>query len=224
VDLCRESDSRTAAVAAEHDLASHTIIVPPPNMSQQMLQLLESKVGADVTFHVEHREFQAHKILLAMRSPVFRAEFFGSMTEAATRCVRILDMKADAFETVLRFVYATGRPRSSRHRLQRCCGGQGQAHGEGARAADRFGLERVRLMCEKALCEAMDGENAAAALRLADRHHCQKLKAFCIHYISSTPGALKNVMATEAFQELKESRPSILTELLHKLATKATCP
>jgi hypothetical protein len=73
VDLCRESDSRTAAVAAEHDLASHTIIVPPPNMSQQMLQLLESKVGADVTFHVEHREFQAHKILLAMRSPVFRA-------------------------------------------------------------------------------------------------------------------------------------------------------
>jgi speckle-type POZ protein len=91
-------------------------------------------------------------------------------------------------------------------------------------AADRFGLERVRLMCEKALCEAMDGENAAAALRLADRHHCQKLEAFCIHYISSTPGALKNVMATEAFQELKESRPSILTELLHKLATKATCP
>jgi speckle-type POZ protein len=180
-----------------------------------------------VTFHVEHRELQAHKILLAgLPRRVLRLHDGGGHAH----CVRILDMKADAFEAVLRFVYTDETPPDVRNLLDTDCSTAADKARLTGRVrdllavADRFGLERVRLMCERVLCEAMDEENAAAALSLADRHHCQKLKAFCIHYISSTPGALKNVMATEAFQELKESRPSILTELLHKLATKATCP
>ncbi|KAL6591047.1 hypothetical protein ACP70R_050100 [Stipagrostis hirtigluma subsp. patula] len=200
-------------------------------MSEHLVQFLESKQGADVTFHVEDREFPAHKLLLAMRSPVFRAGFFGSMKEAATRAVRILDMKADAFDAALRFIY-TDAPPPDFGRLLDCCGAGAAAaadHDKAAltekvrallAAADRFGLERMRLMCEKALCEAMDAENAVAGLRLADQHHCQKLKAFCVDFMASCPAVLKDVMATETFQELKESCPSLLPDLLHQLATK----
>lgn len=160
VELCREKNGSPDG-AADQDLA--VVTVPPPNMSQHLLQFLESKEGADVTFHVEHREFPAHKLLLAMRSPVFRAEFFGSMKEAATRSVRILDMKADAFEAVLRFAYSDETPPDVHRVLHLDCGGAEKARLTGRMrdllaAADRFGLERMRLMCEKALCEAMDEE------------------------------------------------------------------
>ncbi|KAL6623695.1 hypothetical protein ACP70R_033574 [Stipagrostis hirtigluma subsp. patula] len=220
LELCGATD----ATAVEPTGGGDGVAVPPPNMSEHLLQFLESKQGADVTFHVEDREFPAHKLLLAMRSPVFRAGFFGSMKEAATRAVRILDMKADAFDAVLRFVYTDATPPDV-GRLLDCCGAGSAAaadHDKAAltekvhallAAADRFGLERMRLMCEKALCDAMDAENAVAALRLADQHHCQKLKAFCIGYMASSPSVVTDVMSTEAFQDLKESCPSLLADL-----------
>ncbi|KAL6591054.1 hypothetical protein ACP70R_050107 [Stipagrostis hirtigluma subsp. patula] len=228
LELCKDngSSSGTTDATAAEPTGGGGVAVPPPNMSEHLVQFLESKQGADVTFHVEDREFPAHKLLLAMRSPVFRAGFFGSMKEAATRAVRILDMKADAFDAVLRFLYTDATPPDVDCLLD----GSAAAAEDKAKlaanvrdllaAADRFGLERMRLMCEKALCDAMDAENAVAALRLADQHHCQKLKAFCIDYMASSPAVLKDVMATDAFLELKESCPSLIADLLQQLATK----
>jgi hypothetical protein len=85
---------------------------------------------------------------------------------------------------VLRFVYTDETPPDVRNLLDTDCSTAADKARLTGRVrdllavADRFGLERVRLMCERVLCEAMDEENAAAALSLADRHHCQKLKAF----------------------------------------------
>ncbi|KAL6623705.1 hypothetical protein ACP70R_033584 [Stipagrostis hirtigluma subsp. patula] len=231
LELCKDNGSSSGTIDATAGEPTGGgggggVALPPPNMSEHLLQFLESKQGADVTFHVEDREFPAHKLLLAMRSPVFRAGFFGSMKEAATRAVRILDMKADTFDAVLRFVYTD----TTLPDVDRLLDGSAAAAEDRAKltanvrdllaAADRFGLERMRLMCEKALCDAMDAGNAVAALRLADQHHCEKLKAFCIDYMASSPAVLRDVMATKAFQELKESCPSLIADLLQQLATK----
>ncbi|KAF0900454.1 hypothetical protein E2562_032062 [Oryza meyeriana var. granulata] len=50
------------------------IKVPPSNIIQQLGNLLESKEEADVIFDVAGETFTAHKLVLAMRSPVFKAE------------------------------------------------------------------------------------------------------------------------------------------------------
>ena len=55
------------------------IPVPSSNLPQHLGQLLESHSGADVTFAVSGESFAAHKSILAARSPVFRAEFFGEI-------------------------------------------------------------------------------------------------------------------------------------------------
>ena len=67
-------------------LVNVMVHVPPSessdsDLSGNLAKLLEGKKGADVTFRVGDELFPAHKIMLAMRSPVFDAQFYGPMRE-----------------------------------------------------------------------------------------------------------------------------------------------
>ncbi|KAF7097275.1 hypothetical protein CFC21_099111 [Triticum aestivum] len=196
---------------------SSSIAVPPSGIRQDLARLLDSKRGADVTFQVGGNDYAAHKAVVAMRSPVFCAQFFGALADKpGSRHVRIHDMKPAAFEAVLHFIYTDALPpvfkddSKQSHREMMC---------DWLAAADRYGLERMRLLCESALHETIDVENAAWTLELADRHHCPQLKAFCVDYIVS-PGVLTDVMATEGYKQLKTNCPSLLVDVLEKLTWK----
>uniref|UniRef100_A0A803NRA7 Uncharacterized protein n=1 Tax=Cannabis sativa TaxID=3483 RepID=A0A803NRA7_CANSA len=76
----------------------YSIAVPPPNIGQHFGQLLESGKGTDVTFDVDGEKFSAHKLVLAARSPVFRAQLFGPMKDQNTQCIKIEDMEAPVFK------------------------------------------------------------------------------------------------------------------------------
>ncbi|KAK1626176.1 hypothetical protein QYE76_000491 [Lolium multiflorum] len=52
--------------------------------SDRSESLLETKEHADVTFEVGGEEFAAHRLVLAMRSPVFKAELYGLTMEKDT--------------------------------------------------------------------------------------------------------------------------------------------
>ena len=52
-------------------------------------------------------------------------------------------------------------------------------------AADRYGLERLRLVCEAKLCEDIAISTVATTLALAEQHHCFQLKAVCLKFIAS---------------------------------------
>ena len=55
----------------------YSISVPPSDMGRGFKELLESESGCDIDFQVGDETFRAHKLILAARSPVFRAQFFG---------------------------------------------------------------------------------------------------------------------------------------------------
>lgn len=76
----------------------YSIAVPPSNIGQHFGQLLESGKGTDVTFEVDGENFSAHKLVLAARSPVFRAQLFGPMKDQNTQCIKIEDMEAPVFK------------------------------------------------------------------------------------------------------------------------------
>jgi speckle-type POZ protein len=89
--------------------------VPPPlpssDLQRHLGELLQGQKGADVTFVLESGEcFPAHKNILAARSPVFMAEFFGHMNERGSQSVRIEDMQAAVFKSVLHFIYTDTAP------------------------------------------------------------------------------------------------------------------
>jgi len=61
-------------------------------------------------FHVSGESFAAHKVILAARSPVFKAEFFGGMEERSSDSVEIKDMDAAVFRSMLHFIYTDMAP------------------------------------------------------------------------------------------------------------------
>ncbi|KAM7280436.1 hypothetical protein ACFE04_007570 [Oxalis oulophora] len=84
-------------------------------------------------------------------------------------------------------------------------------------AADRYALDRLRMLCESKLCEQLAICTAASMLALADQHHCSQLKIVCLKFIA-LPDNLKAVMQTDGFEHLQKSCPSVLSELLQYVA------
>ncbi|CAL4906526.1 unnamed protein product [Urochloa decumbens] len=88
-------------------------------------------------------------------------------------------------------------------------------------AADRYGLDRLKLMCEKRLVTLGIGiSTVASTLALADQHNCPRLKAKCIEFIAGSPQNLDAVVATEGYRHLEVSSPWVLTELLKAALSK----
>ena len=79
---------------------NYNIPVPVSNLGQQFGNLLESGKGCDVTFEVDGETFSAHKLVLAARSPVFRAQLFGPLRDRNTDRVEIEDMESPIFKVL----------------------------------------------------------------------------------------------------------------------------
>jgi speckle-type POZ protein len=54
-----------------------------------------------VAFEVDGEIFATHKLVLAARSPVFRAQLFGPMKDQNSRSIKVEDMMAPVFKVSL---------------------------------------------------------------------------------------------------------------------------
>ncbi|KAI3956056.1 hypothetical protein MKW98_027370 [Papaver atlanticum] len=195
----------------------YVIPVPPSDMSQKLKSLLESEIGSDITIQVGNEFFKAHKSILAARSPVFRAMFFGLAGNPDMETVAIEDVDPFVFKAMLLFLYSDEFPKArdlsdpdfvctsttiTQHLLA---------------AADRFDLARLKLMCEANLCEDITINNVATALVLADQHQCLQLKTACLNF-AAKPENAGEVMKSDGFADLAESRPSLLIDLFETSA------
>ncbi|KAJ6898039.1 BTB/POZ and MATH domain-containing protein 2-like [Populus alba x Populus x berolinensis] len=241
---------------------TYTISVPPSNIGQHFGKLLDSGKGTDVNFEVDGETFASHKIVLAARSPVFRAQLFGPMKDQNTQCIKVEDMEAPVFKVpllvlalalalalslsllhasvaVAYIVESTGGPYCSSIGLHLkalihfmywdALPDVEELVGLNSKwvstlmaqhllaAADRYALERLRLLCEARLCEDVSINTVATTLALAEQHQCIQLKSVCLKFIA-LPENLKDVMQTDGFEYLKESCPSVITELLQYVA------
>ncbi|KAF7048715.1 hypothetical protein CFC21_057416 [Triticum aestivum] len=123
--------------------------------------------------------------------------------------VRMDDIHAHVFRSVLDFIYTDELPEHLGNTTTMAWGMLA--------VADRFGLERMKAMCENILCEHVTAKNVVGTLKLADRHLCQGLKDFCMEHISQ-PHVLKEVVETKGFKDLKTTCPSLLEEIIIKIS------
>jgi speckle-type POZ protein len=184
--------------------------LPSSGLRQHLGALLQRETGADVTFLVAGQSFAAHKAILAARSPVLMEEFFGKMKEKNSRRVEVKDMEAPAFEAMLHFIYTDAAAELEDEPLETTIVMAQHL----LAAADRYGLDRLKLICEDKLSRGITVDTAATTLALAEQHNCSLLKAKCLEFIVSTPAILEAVMATEGYTQLEDSCPSVLRELL----------
>ncbi|XP_062196532.1 BTB/POZ and MATH domain-containing protein 1-like [Phragmites australis] len=187
------------------------ILVPPSGLSVDLGKLLEAEEGADVAFRVEEEIFRAHMIVLAMRSPVFKAQLYGPLRDKGRRIITIEDMQPAVFKSLLHFIYTDSLPSMDdldtdenkeivKHLLV---------------AADRYAMDRMKLICESILCKRLGVESVATTLALADRHHCSQLKDICIQFIISS-NSMDEMMASQGYVDLKTTCPAVTVEIWEK--------
>ncbi|KAF8673380.1 hypothetical protein HU200_048943 [Digitaria exilis] len=197
--------------------------VPPPEMERHLCHLLSSGEGADVAFEVGGETVPAHRTILAARSPVFKAELFGPARPSGVVCVWVDGIEADAFKAMLHFVYTDSLPEvveedGAGGEAKKATTMMTEAMAQGLlAAADRYGLERLKLMCEDKLCDGIQTSSVGTLLALAEKHGCQGLKKACLDFLMSGSN-LKAAIMSGGLEELTSSYPSVLNELLAKMA------
>ncbi|TVU42432.1 hypothetical protein EJB05_08837, partial [Eragrostis curvula] len=188
--------------AAEMNMAVE-VQVPPSNLSDNIVKFLETEEEVDVTFEVKGEVFRAHRLVLAMRSPVFKAELCGPMKHKGMQSITIEEIEPAVFKALLHFIYTDSLPDDLdgddivKHLLV---------------AADRYAMERMKLMSESILCRNIDVESVASTLALADQHHCNKLKDVCIEFINSCD-RIGDVAASKGYEHLKRACPTVFMDV-----------
>ncbi|CAM0870902.1 unnamed protein product [Alopecurus aequalis] len=192
------------------DLSMAIVPVPESSLHADFASMFKHGEGADVTFSVGGQLFSAHRCVLAARSSVLKAELFGQMKETTMKCTKIDEMKPAIFEALLHFIYTDSLPGN-------CDVDQNARLQHLLVAADLYGLDRLKAICEGKLCQRIDVQTLATTLALAEQHHSVQLKSACLRYLSSLD-VLRAVKNTDGFKHLAESRPSIMMDILERLS------
>ncbi|KAF7011221.1 hypothetical protein CFC21_025551 [Triticum aestivum] len=169
----------------------------PMELPGHLERMLVKGRRADVRFRVRGRNFRAHSSILAERSPVFEAQLFGPMAEKDMRRIKVVGMRPAIFKMMLRYIYTDILP---------SCNDQGGRSAAVMQrllvAADRYGLDRLKLMCEEELCRRIDAETIMSMHALAHRYHCDRLKHACLQFLTWSPEVLADVFESSGFNEL----------------------
>ncbi|XP_068193092.1 speckle-type POZ protein [Antennarius striatus] len=182
--------------------------IPDCRLAEEMGDLWENPRYTDCTLNVSGEEFRAHKGILAARSLVFGAMFEHEMEERKTNRVEINDVKPDVFKEMMCFIYTGTAPNLDKMADDLLA------------AADKYALERLKVLCEDALCSSVAVENAADILVLADLHSACQLKTRVLDFINYHAS---DVMETPAWSDMAASHPHLVAEAYHSLAS-TQCP
>ncbi|CAL5007388.1 unnamed protein product [Urochloa decumbens] len=176
---------------------------------------IDSTERTDVTFKVKGEVFRAHKIVLATRSPVFDVELYGPVGEGNRETIPIEDMEPAIFKALLQYIYTDSLPGMDDLL-------DGDEREEMAKhllvAADRYALERMKLMCESILCNGLKVENVAETLALADQHNSTELRDACIGFINDSSKIMDTVTESSGYKHLKRVCPDVFIDMWEKVA------
>uniref|UniRef100_A0ACB8G2N7 Uncharacterized protein n=1 Tax=Sphaerodactylus townsendi TaxID=933632 RepID=A0ACB8G2N7_9SAUR len=205
---------------------TNTLKVPECRLAEDLGNLWETTRFTDCSFYVEGKEFKAHKSVLSARSPVFNAMFEHEMEESKKNRVEINDVDPEVFKEMMRFIYTGKAPNLDKMADSLLA------------AADKYALERLKVMCEEALCSSLSVENVADILILADLHSAEQLKAQAIDFINRcsvlrqlgckdgknwNSNQATDIMETAGWKSMIHSHPHLVAEAFRALAS-AQCP
>ncbi|KAL6661092.1 hypothetical protein ACP70R_000476 [Stipagrostis hirtigluma subsp. patula] len=198
-------------VACDNKPPQYALHVPPSDIGSDLRNLLHCSDGSDVSFVVDSETFLAHRAVLAARSPVFKAQLFGSMADATMPSITLHDITAAQFKAMLRFMYTDDLPADEE------LGRSPSEMFQGLLAlAHRYALDRLKLICASKLWEKVSVDTVAAILGCAETYNCPELKKKCIAFCAEENN-FKMAVLTDGFVQLAQKFPSILVELREKV-------
>lgn len=191
----------TTKVKRFNDQPASKFEIPKCAFRENLKVLLEAENLSDVILEVGDFQLKAHKAMLAAQSPVFAAMFqHEELEESKNNMVKIEEFEPEVVQEMLRFMY-TGESLNFPTMAESLLA-----------AADKYGLERLKVICEESLFTNLTVERAAKTLYLADLHSAKQLKRHVIEYICANPSTIE----TEEWKELNKSLTDEVVKAIFK--------
>jgi len=166
----------------------------PELLSYDLAEMVNNSFLSDIEFDVEGQMFKGHKVIMATRSPHFRALFLDSFKEAEDKIIPF-EMHSNSFKTLLDYMYSDTVDIPEDEAV------------EVMTTANEFNLDRLKTICEEFIAQGVDCENVSWLFEICDRIEATQLKAFCFYFLRKE---FDTVSKTEAFKSLS---PDVLQEV-----------
>lgn len=140
-----------------------TIAQPEPDQTPDddafcFLRMFELKLFCDFKIQCKDgKTFDAHKVILALRSPVFNAMFTSDTKEAKENLMIIGDFNSEIILELLRYVYCRKVENFDEIALDLI------------RAADKYLLDDLKEFCVKGLVRQLTSDNILKMLTICDK-------------------------------------------------------
>uniref|UniRef100_A0ACD5YAB8 Uncharacterized protein n=1 Tax=Avena sativa TaxID=4498 RepID=A0ACD5YAB8_AVESA len=179
-----------------------------PDLGHDLAIMWDKKEHTDVSFNVDGVSFYSHRLVLAARSPVFKAELYGPMAESKMTSITIQDMEASTFRSLLHYMYHGSLLNADKTDVSSTVA----EYQHLLVAADRYGVEMLKKICEDKLCaNGITVDSVVSLLELAEDHVCSKLKARCFDFLADGDN-FKVVVTSGEYLQLMQSFPNLLIE------------
>ncbi|XP_047052139.1 TD and POZ domain-containing protein 1-like [Lolium rigidum] len=179
------------------------------DLGHELAMMFDNQDLTDVSFDVGGEIFSAHRLVLAARSPVFKAELYGLMVVTS---MTIQDMEASTFRSMLHYIYQGSLPNADRNDVSSTMA----QYQHLLVAADRYGLHRLKKNCEDSLCASgIVIDSVVSLLELAEDHACLKLKTGCLDFLADVEN-FKMVATSAEYLRLMQSFPPLLVEMRNR--------
>ncbi|XP_044954847.1 BTB/POZ and MATH domain-containing protein 1-like [Hordeum vulgare subsp. vulgare] len=189
------------------------VAVPPSELINNVGGLLDNGLKADMTVKIGlFKRFKVHACILAAQSPVFRAQLCGSMLESRRSSIRIKDVDATVFEVLLHYMYKDSLPAFMEESTEEATNMAQHL----LVTADRYAIERLKLLCANKLSKTLDVNNVGFTLDFAERNNCQQLKDCCVKYMVRDRKRFTEIMKTKGFMQLTQNYGSLGSEIIDK--------
>ncbi|XP_049769934.1 ankyrin repeat domain-containing protein 65-like [Schistocerca cancellata] len=162
--------------------------------------------GATVTLVAGDTRLEAHRAVLAGRSPVFAAMLCQDTPEASSSVVAVPDVEGPVLHQLLAYMYSPRAPEVPRMAPQLLA------------AADRYGVWGLKVQCEEQLASQLSAENAARTAVLAVRHSCPSLAEVAVAFIKAN----SQVFATAGWADAVLNHPDEVVKVSQLLGGPLT--
>ena len=163
--------SSTSGNASEDDTSTTNTLCQSQTRSNKRKHV--SIENAEQNKQIEVR-IPAHKLILSMRSPVFRAMFTTGMAEAINNEVRIQDFDAAVVKEFLRFLYT-----------DQCEVAVLEQYSVQLLAiACKYQVPRLETKCESHLIDSLTAANVINIISIAELYNAGNLRIRALHYIA----------------------------------------
>lgn len=139
---------------------------------QSLGQMLTQRIHTDIMINASGGSMEAHRAVLAARSPVFCSMLSHDLKEKELSTIDLSNMSVEACQAFLNYLYGNIKHEDFlRHRLVLL------------HAADKYDIADLKEACLESLLEDIDSNNALERLQNASLYQFPKLKMSCIQYL-----------------------------------------